>query len=221
MQKYLKVLSAINFKTLYFNLKYLPFKHAIKFPFLISNKVRLRNVTGKVEIEGNITFGLIKIGFSNVGIFDGKYSRSIWEVSGNVIFKGKAAIGQGSKISVGPNGILILGENFTITAESSLVAFDKIQFGNNCLLSWDILVMDTDFHKIIDENGTIINLPQPIYIEDNVWVGCRSLILKGSVIPKGSIIGANSTVTNKLENDHSLYLGSPSKCYKKNITWRL
>ena len=65
------------------------------------------------------------------------------------------------------------------TAETSIVAFTEIRFGNNCLLSWDILVMDTDFHKLKDEFGNIINKPRPIIIGDRIWIGCRCLILKG------------------------------------------
>lgn len=135
------------------------------------------------------------IGFGEVGIFDNKKSRSIWDIAGTVIFKGKADIGHGSKISVGESGTLILGENFTVTAESTIVTYSEVQFGNNCLLSWDFLVMDTDLHKIRNSSGAILNEPQPILIGNDVWIGCRSLILKGATIPNGCIIGTNSTIT--------------------------
>ncbi|GHV72139.1 hypothetical protein AGMMS49928_28010 [Spirochaetia bacterium] len=79
--------------------------------------------------------------------------------------------------------------------------------------------MDTDFHKILDKNNNIINVPQEIIIGNNVWIGCRSLILKGARIKDGSIIGANSTVVNELENENSIYVGNPTKCIRKDITW--
>ena len=219
MKKYLKLLSKINFKTIYFNLKYLPFRQAIKLPILISNKVYLRVTSGRLIIDSPIRTGLIHFGYGNVGIFDNKKSRSIWEVSGTIIFKGRCNIGHGSKISVWSNGKLIIGDNFTITAETSIVAFSEISFGNNCLLSWDILVMDTDFHKIKDESGSIINNPRPIFIGDKVWIGCRSLVLKGTIIPNNCIIGANSTVTKVLDKVNCLYAGTPVKIVKENISW--
>lgn len=219
MKKYLKFLLRLNFKSIYFNLKYLPFRQAIKLPILISNKVYLRVTSGKLIIDCPISTGLIQFGYGNVGIFDNKKSRSIWEVSGKIIFKGKCNIGHGSKISVGSSGVLILGENFVTTAETSIVAFTEIQFGNNCLLSWDILVMDTDFHKLKDELGNIINKPRPIIIGDKVWIGCRCLILKGTIIPNNCVIGADSIVSKVLEKENCLYVGSPCKMVKENISW--
>jgi NDP-sugar pyrophosphorylase family protein len=219
MKKYLKFLLRLNFKTIYFNLKYLPLKQAIKLPILLSNKVYLKVTAGQIKIDCPITTGLIHFGYGDVGIFDNKKSRSIWEVSGTVIFKGKCRIGHGSKILVGSSGTVIFGENFEITAETSIVSFSEIKFGNNCLLSWDILVMDTDFHTIKDEFGTIFNEPRPIIIGDKVWIGCRCLVLKGAIVPNNCVIGADSIVNKNLEKDNCLYVGSPCKMIKENISW--
>lgn len=219
MKKVFKFLSFINLKTIRFNFKYLPFKHAIKFPILISGKTYLRGLEGKVVIKGALSTGMIKIGYGNVGIFDIKVSRTIWEVSGTVIFKGKAFIGHGSKISVAKGGNLILGENFKITAESSLVASTHVEFGKDCLLSWDILVMDTDFHKIRDNTGLVINNPSPIVIGNKVWIASRSLILKGTNIPDNSIIGAASVVGKVLDNAGALYAGIPAKMIREGVSW--
>ncbi|MEC4003527.1 acyltransferase [Flavobacterium sp. SUN052] len=221
MSKLRKILKVLNLKTIYFNFKYLPFKSAIKLPFLISSNVYLKKTNGKIIIEGPIFFGMIKIGLGDIGIFDERVSRSIWNVSGKVNFKGTANIGHGSKISVDENGCLELGNNFQITAETAIVSHCKIVFGNDCLLSWDILIMDTDFHKIVNDKGEIINESKPILIESNVWIGCRCTILKGSIIPKNAIIGANSLITNSLEKQNALYVGNPIKCIKENINWEL
>jgi acetyltransferase-like isoleucine patch superfamily enzyme len=210
---------AINWKTIYINFKYFTIKNALKLPILVSRNVWLKNCSGKIEIIGNIYSGMVKIGFGEVGIFDKKHSRSILEFSGKIIFYGKANIGHGSKISVGKEGILTLGNNFIITAESSIVCFKKITFGENCLISWDCLFLDTDFHKILNENNEIINEPKEIYVGKDVWIGCRCLILKGTEIKDGNIIGANSTVAKKLENINSIYIGNPIKCIKQNIKW--
>lgn len=142
-------------------------------------------------------------------------------MSGTVIFKGHCRLGHGTKISVENTGKLILGNNFVITAETSIVASTEIQFGKDCLLSWDILIMDTDFHKLKDESGNIFNSPKPIIIGNRVWIGCRSIVLKGTSIPDNCVIGANSTVSKPLENENGLYVGSPSKLVKENISWEI
>jgi acetyltransferase-like isoleucine patch superfamily enzyme len=221
MEKHFKFLARVNFKSLIFNLKYLPFKQAIKFPFLISRKVSLLKTKGEIVIENNIQTGMIQIGYGQIGIFDKKKSRSIWQVSGKVIFKGKTNIGHGSKISVAEFGLLELGNNFNVTAESSIVAHKHIQFGEDCLISWECLIMDTDFHKIYDKEKKIINSPTPIIIGKKVWISCRSLILKGTKIADNTIIGGGSLVSKDISNQSGLYAGSPVKFLKKDITWEI
>lgn len=216
--RFLKVLLKQNFKTIYFNFKYLPFRQAIKIPIMVSKKVYLLHTGGQIILDSPIISGMIQIGFGNVGIFDKEISRTIWEVSGTVIFKGTANIGHGSKICV-MNGVLILGNNFTITAESTIVTSNKIEFGNDCLLSWEILIMDTDFHKIKDISGNILNPPTPIIIGNKVWIGCRCLILKGATIPDNSVIGANSFVGKKLIKENAMYAGQPVRLLKEEIIW--
>jgi len=217
----IKGLFRLNLKTVYFNLKYLPFRQAVKVPVLISKRVHLKRVSGSIRFDCAMRPFLVQIGYGDVGIFDKRRSGSIWDVAGEVIFKGKTKIGHGSKISVTSTGILELGENFSIAAESSIVAARRIIFGKGCLLSWDVLVMDTDFHKIKDETDRIINGPEPVTVGNNVWIGCRCLILKGANIPDGCVIGAGSLVSKPLESGSAIYAGSPAKCARENIEWEV
>lgn len=212
-------LRKINLKSIYFNLKYFPLRTALKFPVLVSSNIRLKTVEGKVTIEGKIKKGMIKIGYGDMGLFDRKTSKGIWENSGSIVFKGQAQIGQGSKLCVGENGKLVIGDNFELTANSSIVCFLGVEFGQHCLLSWDILVMDTDFHSIVDDQEKRMNPDKPIYFGDHVWVGCRSLILKGASISSGSIIAAGTTITRKLEVENCVYGGSPAGILKEKIKW--
>jgi maltose O-acetyltransferase len=54
----------------------------------------------------------------------------------------------------------------------------------------------------------------PIFIEDDVWIGRNVVILPGIRIGKGCIVGANSVVTKNLE-EYSIYGGVPAKLIKK------
>lgn len=185
-------------------------------PVLVSHRTYLSQMKGEIIIEKPTRFG-VKIGFGEVGIFDKQRSRSIWKVTGKLVFKGKANIGHGSKISV--SGKMEIGEEFSITAESTIVCEEKITFGRNVLISWDTLIMDTDFHSILDESGQRINENQQISIEDYVWIGCRCTILKGTLIPPQNIIAANSVVTSNFKNCNSVIGGIPAKTLKENIYW--
>jgi carbonic anhydrase/acetyltransferase-like protein (isoleucine patch superfamily) len=220
MGKLIRFILKLNFKSVYFNFKYFKWRKAIKFPVLISKHVILKTTNGSVSLPESISTGMIQIGYGDVGIFDKKRSKSIWEVSGQVVFKGTAQIGHGSKISVGENGSLEIGHHFIITAESTIVVHKKIHIGKGCLISWDCLIIDTDFHKIFDNTNERTNPPSPVVIGDNVWIGVRNLILKGSFIPNNVVIGANSLIAKALTTENSIYAGNPIKLIKENITWQ-
>ena len=218
--KIFNAIKKINYKTIYFNFHYFPFKQALKLPVLVAPQVYLKKLKGEIFVESPICYGLIRIGYEDVGIFDEKKSRTIWQVEGKVIFKGRANIGHGTRLSIYKNAKLTIGDNFHLTAESSIVVVKEVGFGKNCLLSWDILIMDGDLHPIRNKNGEIINPPQKIMIGNDVWIGCRCLILKGSSIPDNSIIGANTFIHGKLENRNGCIWGeSPVKVLKEDITW--
>lgn len=205
-------------KTIFFNLRCLPLSQAIKIPVFVSHRVWLMDLSGRVIIMGPVRTGMIEIGFGEVGIFDRDRSRTIWQVSGYVEFNGAASIGHGSKISV--SGVLRLGDNFTITAESSIVAKKSVSFGNNALISWDALIMDTDFHRILDIDGVHINPDATVVIGNNVWIGCRTLVLRGASIADGVVVAAASVVHGHAGVENSVIGGSPAKTLREGISWR-
>ena len=67
-------------KTMYVNFKYFPFKDALKVPLLVSHRVYLKSLKGELIIEKKISFGIVKIGFGDISIFDKK----IQELFGNI-----------------------------------------------------------------------------------------------------------------------------------------
>ena len=208
-------------KTIYFNYKYFGLKGIFKLKILVSNNVKLNKLKGRIRVNDNLKMGAIRIGFGEVDIFDKSRSKSIFNLKdeGYINFKGKANIGQGTKFSV--NGILEVGENFTISAESEIICYKYIEIGDNVLISWKSLIMDTDFHSIYDFNHNQINSPKDIKIGHNVWIGARTTILKGASIPQSSIIAASTTVTKKYNNPNVIIAGNPSRIIKKDIYWKV
>lgn len=206
-------------KTLRLNFHYFPFKQAVKLPLLVSKNVKLRNIKGKINLN-NYRFGNIRIGFNLLGIFDSKKEATILEIgedseinlSDNFIFA------SGCKLSIGKNAKLSIGENVTITGNTTIICNKEIIIDDQSLLSWDILIMDTDSHKIYSDNR-LINAPAKVHIGKNVWVGCRSTILKGSIIPDNSVVAAGSIVAGKFSTENAIYGGSPVRILKENISW--
>ena len=221
--KIFKLLFNVNWiKTLIFNFRYLKPTQAIKLPILIFNNTLLYKLKGRIIINTTLKTGLVKIGPHNVGTKDVRSARTIWECYGDIVINGKTTIGSGSSISIGKNAILTLGKDFSITGNSSIICQKEITFGDNCLLSWDIQILDSDFHKIYDIEGNHINKPKPIVIGNKCWIGARCTILKGVNINDNTIIAANSTITKSFE-EKDIIIGNNNNSHviKKNIKWEI
>lgn len=221
--KIFKLLFNVNWiKTLIFNFRYLKPTQAIKLPILIFNNTLLYKLKGRIIINTTLKTGLVKIGPHNVGTKDVRSARTIWECYGDIVINGKTTIGSGSSISIGKNAILTLGKDFSITGNSSIICQKEITFGDNCLLSWDIQILDSDFHKIYDIEGNHINKPKPIVIGNKCWIGARCSILKGVNINDNTIIAANSTITKSFE-EKDIIIGNNNNSHviKKNIKWEI
>jgi len=84
------------------------------------------------------------------------------------------------------------------------------------------LILDSDFHYVINEEGQIINSPKPITIGNHVWIGCRNTILKGVSIADNNIISANSTITRNITESNCVIGGHGRnvEVIKKNVNWK-
>lgn len=115
------------------------------------------------------------------------------------------------------NSILKIGNGTTTEGVTIVMGDGNIIIRENCMFSKNIEIRNTDSHKIIFKDGKI-NKNRDIKIGNNVWVGLRSLILKGSEIGENSIIGAGSVVTGAFEKN-SIIVGSPAKRVKEILRW--
>lgn len=213
-----KIIQISLLKTIIFNMYYLGIKGILRLPIIVSRNIHIHTLKGKVYID-DYKLGTIQLGFGDVGIFYRKYDKGMWQNTGNIFFKGKANIGHGSKISNSAH--LQIGNNLIMTAKAEIICKEKIEIGENCLISWDTLIMDTDFHTIYDSKDNHLNPNRPVIIEDNVWIGCRSLILKGSCIPNESVVAANSTITNDFSEKNNIMIGGVNKILKENVKWKM
>lgn len=205
-------------KTIFFNFKYLPFKKAIKLPIVLSFYCKIIECKGKIEFECTPKFGMIKIGIGNLGIIDNKNMRTLIELGqlSNIVFKGDARFGAGTKIS--SNGKMVFGENFVMTGNSIVICKSEIRFGENCLVSWKVTIMDTDSHRIFVNNIENV-LTKPILFGDKVWICSNVMILKGVTIGDETIISAGSTVKKSFSKNNIIIGGNPGRIIKENISW--
>ena len=95
-----------------------------------------------------------------------------------------------------------------------ILAADKITIGNNVLIGANSLITDNDWHntdpKIRLEECKITI---PVRIENNVWLGVNSVVLKGVNIGENTVIAANSIVVKNIPAN-VIAGGNPCKVLK-------
>ena len=146
-------------KTILINLKLFSIPIALRFPIKVYGNIKLSVVRrGSVVFTCPVKAGIIKLGQNYVGTIDDKYLRTVWMVGGTIIVHGKVNVGAGCAINVDGNAVLELGDKFFITGRSTIIARKKVVFGKQCLVSWNVQIMDTDFHSIFDSSSLYINV---------------------------------------------------------------
>lgn len=125
---------------------------------------------------------------------------------------------EGAAIVVLDGGRLVLGRNSYMN-ESLIQCASSITIGENCAIASEVLIQDTDFHPMLDENGNEKTYTKPITIGNHVWICAKATILKGVTVGDGAIIAAGAVVTKDVPA-HALVGGNPARIIKENVNWK-
>ena len=110
--------------------------------------------------------------------------------------------------------VIEIGEGTFVNHRTELVAHDCVRLGRDCLLAWDVLVLDSDSHSV--DGGP---RSAPVTIGDRVWIGCRATVLKGVTIGDGAVVAACSVVTGDVPAG-ALVAGNPARVVREGVTWQ-
>jgi acetyltransferase-like isoleucine patch superfamily enzyme len=94
--------------------------------------------------------------------------------------------------------LIRVGEDVAMSG-TNIVAAERIEIGDFAMIGSNVVIVDTDFHPLDpgDRRADVLGgRHSPVAIEDGVFVGMNSLILKGVRIGAGAVVGAGSVVTS-------------------------
>lgn len=116
-----------------------------------------------------------------------------------------------------PEAEIHIGDNVGISG-ATIYARKSITIGDNTLVGGNAKILDNDFHPLDVEarNADIKEkiAAKPIVIGKNCFIGCNSLILKGTVLGDGCVVGAGAVVSGKFE-DNCVIAGNPARVIKR------
>lgn len=147
---------------------------------------------------------------SKINIIKNKILKNLFkEISINSNIRPNIKFVSGNNISIGYNSGI--GEN------SFIQDIGEVEIGNNVLMGPEVMIFTAnhciDKDKLINEQGHII---KNVKIENDVWIGARSIILPGVTIGQGSVVAAGSIVTKNIDQ-YTIVGGNPAKFIKRRI----
>lgn len=101
----------------------------------------------------------------------------------------------GAKLRVRRGGTLEIGDDFGMSNGCVVTAYDHVTIGDHVMLGPNVLIYDQD-HDYRAPGGVAAKQYKtaPISIGNNVWIGANCVILRGTVLGDGCVVGAGTVL---------------------------
>lgn len=130
--------------------------------------------------------------------------------------------------TTGKNGEIKIG-NFVVLQCTRIISNLSVTIKDHCMFSWGSVITDSwvtagtlspairnqmlqNVSRSMKRHLEFID-PQPVIIEENVWVGFEAIILPGVKIGRGAIVGSKTIVSEDVP-PYAVVVGNPGKIIK-------
>lgn len=123
-------------------------------------------------------------------------------------------------VTIYNDSTVYLGSNCSMNNKLEIIASEakNVIIGDEGLFSSQCLIRTSDAHRIYSiDTLSRVNDGKSVCIGDHVWLSARVVVLKGSHIHSGSIIGSDAVVTGKEIKSNTIWAGNPAREVKRNI----
>ena len=140
----------------------------------------------------------------------------------SILYLSRNSFDYALNVSINGNNVCFIGKNNFFNGICTIVLSESknVIIGEGCLFSYGNLIRVADGHLIYNtKTKERTNYSKSIYIGDHVWFGQNALILKGTHVGSGSIIGANTVLSNKVVPSNTTFAGAPARLIKEDSFW--
>lgn len=125
------------------------------------------------------------------------------------------------RVYVWNDGTIELGKKSTFGQHLDLRAGNGTKFvcGIDCMISYRVCMRSYNGHTVIDlDKKERYNTKKNVILGNHVWIGLNSIVMAGTSIGDGSIVGAGSFVNHSFKNNQ-LIVGTPAYTMREKVDW--
>ena len=162
--------------------------------------------------------GALRIGLGSFGLTS-RADTSVVRVreGASLHCEGVVSLQRGVRVVV-DGGRLTLGHATNVNGLGTrLLCLQEVSIGAHCTLSWDVQVLDHDFHALTVD-GVEQPSVAPVRIGDRVWIGTRAVVLKGVTVGDGAVIAAGAVVHDDVPPG-AVVAGVPARVVGRADSW--
>jgi tetrahydrodipicolinate N-acetyltransferase len=161
--------------------------------------------------------GALRVGLGPFGLTS-EHDTSVIRIrpEGRFGVDGVVSLQRGVRVVV-DGGELRIGHETNVNGLTKILVAESVRIGRGCTLSWDVQILDNDFHAITVD-GQAQPAVAPVVIGDRVWIGTRALVLKGVTIGDGAVVAAGAVVTRDVPAG-AIAAGIPAKVVGRADAW--
>jgi acetyltransferase-like isoleucine patch superfamily enzyme len=135
----------------------------------------------------------------------------------------------GEVLVLSANAHCSIGHHCSLGRNSRIWVQTSVSIGNYVLMAHQVDIHDNNSHSLdwrarredalnVFEKNQALDVTRvdsaPVVIEDDVWIGAKSTILKGVHIGRGAVVAAGSVVTKDVDR-FTLVAGNPARMVRK------
>lgn len=186
-------------------------------PIRVYGPLKLK-LEGKIILPSDATKNMIVIG-SDHEDYTASSGKAELNILGTWKLNGPLRIGPDTCIAIDKDALLEMGVNTYLGRDTQIHCCHHVSIGNG-VFAGEMYVCDSTIHQIFSA-GSSKPMCGEIFVGDGVYLGFRTMLLKGTVIPAGSVVGSGAVCVSDYSKrgDEKLFIcGNPAVVKAQDVT---